>query len=153
MHAAFIPYGKKDLVDYFIGELQHQKLPMRFYKEGEEDKSIHIQCQIRQMPGGIYEFIFPKEFMASVLTTLKFNNKTESDYQIDRDISILGMKINPLTYVRKFLRYEATPEFKTDQFLPIMSTHVSIIPIGIRHDGILTEPEGAVHAGWKHESI
>lgn len=150
MHAVFIPYGKKEWVDIFLRDLAAQKLTLRYHKEGEEDKHQFIECQLRVLPLGLYEFVFPKEHMDAVLTTLNFH--MIPPYNIDKEISFMTMKIKPLDYAKKFLNIEDAPEFKTDKLIPWNKIFVSIIPIGVRYDGELTDSHGEM-AGWIHEAI
>lgn len=155
MHACFIPYGKKECLDIFLRDMAAQKLPLRYFKEGEEDKLMYIDCQVRILPFGIWEFVFPKEYMDSVLTTLKFHKNLKNlPYELDKEISIFGFKIKPLEYLKKYLRIVDPPEFKTDKTLLWMGDNVSIIPLGIRYEGEkpVTEVAGDL-AGWSHERI
>jgi len=127
-----------------------QKLTMRMYKDGEKDIHQPIECQVRILPAGLYEFIFPKEHMDVVLTSLRFHE--EPPYNAGGEFKLLGMKFRPMKIVRKVLNLEEPPKFKTDKKLLWMDTFVSIIPIGIRHDRELEEPVGQ-NIGWKHEGI
>lgn len=148
-----MPYGKKECVDWLIRDMISQKLQMRLYKEGEPDQFVWIDCQVRILPFGLYEFVFPKEHMGPVLTALTFNNPTpDGIYNLNREVSILGMKFRPLDYAKKFLRIEDPPEFKTDRALLWWNQHIGILTLGIRHDGEITENQGE-YAGWTHEAI
>ena len=150
MHAIFFAYGMKDKVDYFLEGLKHLCLPITFYKKvgGKvvEKKSFPIQTQIRTLPFGIYEFVFPKENMDVVLTTLRFNQKPP--YNLDKTI----MGIKPLKLLKNFLRVEDAPKFNTTHILPLIMQHVAIIPLGVRHDGEIEELIGP-NKGWTHEAI
>lgn len=143
MHAVFMLYGKKEWVDILIRDMSAQKLPLVSHKEGEPDVRQLIDCQVRILPFGLYEFVFPKEFEDVVLTTLDFHKKTS--YNLDKEISIMRMKFKPLNYLRKFLNIEEPKDFKTEQQLPWIKEFVSIIPIGVRYDGEVTEPDGSTH--------
>jgi hypothetical protein len=153
MHAIFMPYGKKECVDWLIRDMTSQKLPLKIWKkdaEGkiiEEDNGNFIDCQIRMLPFGLYEFVFPKEFMDAVLTSLWFNKPDSPDlaYNINREISIFGMKFKPLDYVKKFLRIEDPPKFDNSKSLLWWNQHIGIIPIGIRYDGEVQETNGFWH--------
>ena len=145
MHAVFMAYGMKDKVEYFLKELEHQKLVITFYKD-EEKVTFPVQCQVRILPFGIYEFVFPKEHMDAVLTTLRFHQKPP--YNLDK--SLLGIK--PFKVIKDFLRIEEIPEFKTDNIIPLYFEHVAIVPIGVRYDGEITEKQGK-YEGWHHEAI
>lgn len=152
MHAVFIPYGLESRISYFLKEFQHQKFQLKLTKKGEEDKFIWIQGHLRVMPFGLYEFIFPRESMDLILTTLQFNNKSVISYGLDKEIKILGIKIKPLDYLKKFLKIEDIPKFNEEKKLIWIMDDVAIIPIGIKKDVNLTEPNGE-YEGWTHEAI
>lgn len=152
MHAVFMLYGKKENVEMLIRDMCATKLTIRYYKEGEKDMNILIECQVRILPFGLYEFIFPKEHMDAVLTALRFH-KPSGVYNLDQEISKFGIKISPLKELRKFLRLEEVPEFSKTQTIPWLTQHTACIPIGVRYDGEITEPEGYTHVGWSHEAI
>lgn len=146
MHAIFIAYGMRDKVEFFLGELEHLKLPLTARKDGKEVKTP-VQCSLRILPGGFYDFVFPREHMAALLTALKFHEK--SFYNIDKEYGLFGFKVCPLKELRKFLHLEPEiPEFKTDNKIALFTDWISIIPIGIKYDRNLTE-----ESGWTHEAL
>lgn len=150
MHAVFMLYGKKELVDNFLVDLMAQKFQLRCHQEGKEDIFWWIDSQVRIIPGG-FDYIFPKEYQDLVLNSLRFNLKKPTDYapfNVHKEFSIFGFKIKPIEYVRKFLNLEEIPEFKTEKVLIWRSEHVSIIPLGVKYDGEITEKDG-----WTHEAI
>lgn len=146
MHVVFIPYGIKNMVDLFLENLNQRIMPLRLYKKGEKDKYVNIQCQIRYLPFGLVEFVFPKEYQDEVLTALKFNK--QMPYKLDT--TFLGIKL--LKYGKKMLNIEDTPKFKEKHGFPILELPLSIIPIGVRYDKEITESEGEIK-GWMHEAI
>ena len=150
-----MPYGKKECVDFLIRDMCAQKLPLKAWLKDESGKIIEeqtpwVECQVRLLPGGFYEFIFPKEYMAQVLTSLWFNRPESPDlaYNINKEFGVLGFKIKPIDYIRKFLRLEDPPEFAHTEGIAWYNQHIGIIPIGIRHDGVVKEANG-----WEHEAI
>lgn len=149
MHAVFMPYGVKNMVDLFLEHLNHKLLPLKMWKEGAEDKSILIQCQIRVLPFGFIEFVFPREYKDEVLTALGFHNKGEYKDRLNK--SIMGIK--PMNMIRKVLKIEPIPKFELKAGFPIMTLPISIFPVGIREDGDIVEPEGRPYAGYTHEAI
>lgn len=151
-HAVFMVYGKKEFVDMFLRDLAAQKLSMVYHKKGEPDKTMFIECQLRVLPFGLYEFVFPKEHMDLVLTGLRFHMPS-GIYNLDQEITKFGFTIKPLDHLRKFLKIEPVPEFKTDKALLFTYQHIAVIPIGVRYDGEITEPEGCANPGWTHEAI
>ena len=145
MHVIFIPYGIKHAVDTFIKELECQKFPLKLTKEGEPDKVLWIQGSVRLLPFGVIEYVFPRESLDVVLKTLDFDVVQYPQHQ--------GIKLQAaLLFLRKFLFAKPIPKFKTEQHFLWIKDHVSLIPIGIREDGNLTETAGE-NAGWSHEAI
>jgi len=151
MHLAFIPYGIKNFVDFFLEDLNHKFMPLKIYNEKEE-KYILMQCQVRLMPFGIVEFVFPKEFLNEVLSAFKIKKESEqSEYMKRLNKKILG--VNPLNLLRKVLKLKKVPDYEEiphpnipmpEKFMQF----IAIIPIGIREDGEFTEQNG-----WRHEAI
>jgi len=151
MHAVFIPYGKKEWVDVFLRDIAAQKYNLRITSpDGKEFKDVLMEGQLRVLPGGIYEHIFPKEYKDIVLTTLNFHQKIP--YDLDKEIKIMGIKIKPLDYLKKFLNIKEPKEFDTKTGLTWIKYFVSIIPLGIKEDNIFTETQGEFK-GWTHEAI
>ena len=150
MHAVFMLYGLKSKVDHLIMDMSAQKFQLPLKKEGEEDKFIWIQGHIRILPFGIYEYVFPRESMDLVLTSLSFDAK--DPYSLDKEFKVLGLKIKPLDYLKKFLRIDEIPKFNNERKLVWIREHVSVLPFGIREDGDLVEPDGE-WKGWTHERI
>lgn len=156
-----MPYGRWEWVNMFLNDLRAQKLTLRLHRKNpetgkEEEQHIYTNCQIRMLPGGLYEYIFPKEHMNVVLTGLGFHLKDggHSDFDINKEFSIFGFKIKPIDYLKKFLRIEDIPEFKSDKELLWDKFFVSIIPIGIRYEqGEVMERAGSPYEGWWHEGI
>jgi len=152
MHLAFIPYGIKNFVDFVVEDLNHKYLPLKLTKEGEKDKYILIQIQVRFLPFGIYELVFPKEFLNEILSAMKADAKGEYYERLNK--SVLGIK--PMDILRKVLKLKPVPEFDKIPYpnfpLPKYMEFVSIIPIGIREDGEITEKSGP-YEGWTHEAI
>lgn len=139
MHAAFIPYGLKSAVDKLANEMQCQKFYIPFWK-GEDKKSILMEAQLRLAPFGVWEFVFPKEYKDVVLTTLKFNQ--DIPYGLSTQIFFL----------RKVLKLKKARPKDTSNKLSWLMQDVSIIPLGIREDGELTEINGD-WPGYTHERI
>ena len=170
MHAVFVAYGKRNWMEYFFNQIEAQKLTMKLWRTNpetnqyEERNNEWTEVQLRVLPGGIYEVVFPKEHKDLILTTLEFNRKggkgkplgqdsSTENYELDKEISILGFKFQPLEYAKKFLRIEDPGEFDTSKALIWFHPFVSIIPLGIRHElGDVMEKIGP-NAGWWHEGI
>ena len=147
MHFIFIPYGMTDWVDKLLRDMKAQKHALRIYKEGQPDQVLYMESQVRILPFGIYEYIFPKEDLDIVLTSL-----LEGNYNSDDDpYKNLGKW--KITAIRKIIHAEPIPEFKRDKKFLWSKEFTAIIPIGIRYDGEITEPEGSINPGWTHERI
>jgi len=140
MHFVFILYGMKDCVDKLIRDMQAQKHAFRMYKEGQPDKILYIESQIRYVPFGLYEYVFPKEDLDVVLNSLL--GLTWTDESTPYGISKFKQAV-----IRKMVRVEPIPEFKKELKFLWMKNDVAVIPIGIRHDGEIIEPEGNPNAG------
>jgi hypothetical protein len=153
MHLVFIPYGIKNMVDFVMEDLNHKYLPLRLYKEGQPDQYVLTQVQIRVIPFGMYELVFPKEFMDEVFSALKIDD--EIQYSSELKKKFLG--ITPIKLIRKMLRLKPIPEYKKVSYpnfpMPEYKMFVPIIPLGIREDSEITEPKGSKFEGWKHEGI
>jgi hypothetical protein len=81
-----------------------------------------IQGQIRVLPFGVYEYVFPIEDMDAVLYTLDFDVRR---YNVSKLI---------LTFIRKFINCEKIPTYKKDKHYLWIKDNVNIIPIGVRYD-------------------
>lgn len=139
MHFSFIPYGKRDLVEKLLRDMEAQKHALIMTKDGKE-KTIWIDSQIRIVPGGIIEYVCPKEDINLVLNTLGANQKVP--YGMGKILSI----------VRKVFKYKKIPKYSDDRKFLWNREHVSILPIGIREDGELVG-ELELDKGWTHEAI
>jgi len=142
MHAAFIPYGHKRFVEAFLRDIEAQKynLPVTS-PDGKKTKSIAIEGQLRVLPFGVYEHVFPKEYADQVLTTLHFH--------------ITSKKISKtkLNIIRRMLNLKKAPKkFDTSKGFFWVRENVSVYSLGIRKDKTITEPAGEMK-GWTHEAI
>lgn len=151
MHVIFIPYGKVECVDVFLNDIRAQKYQMPFISPNGKTKLIWTNSQLRVLPFGFYEHVFPREMMHEVLTTLGFHEIAT------RNLKRYNIGSVKLAMIRKALRAKKAPEFKTDKQLLWMRVFegvnaVHIIPIGIREDLDLTEIRGP-NKGWTHEAI
>ena len=144
MHVIFMLYGIKSAVEHLMMDMQAQKFQFKFYKGKKVMKEITIQGSLRLLPFGIYEYVFPKEYLNLVMTTLDFHIEDQR-YKIPKAA---------LAILRKMLRAKKIPDFKPEAKLPFIREHVAIIPIGIREDEDITQPDNMPEVGgWTHESI
>lgn|SRR3990167_3692021 len=160
MHAVFIPYGKWEWVNVFLNDIRAQKLTIRMHRKNpetgiEEEQHIHTNVQLRMLPGGLYECVFPREHKNIVLTALNFHraDKGHSDFDLEKEFSIMGFKIKPIDYLRKYLRLEEPGEFDSSKELVWDKYFVSVIPIGIREDKEDLMEKMGPFQGWWHEPI
>ena len=161
MHAVFMVYGLHNLVEEFKWELTTTKLPLKLWQIDENGKRVDkgattMQCQLRVLPGGFLDFVFPREFKASVLKGLKFYQKDGGhlNFQADMEYSVMGFKIKPFEYLRKGLKLDDVPalteeEEKEGAYPFMFCQNISIIPVGLRNDSDIEEPNGRL---W-HEAI
>ncbi len=140
MHVAFIPYGKRECVNLMLDDMAAQKHRLKMWK-GDKETTIWIQGQVRFMPFGVYEYVFPKEDLDAVLTTLKFKG----------NVYTLGeFKLAPIRMMIKCKKFPK--DYKEKKRFLWITDNVSIIPIGIREEGDFTDPQGE-YEGWTHEAI
>ena len=143
MHVDFIPYGERSLVEKLLREMEAQKhlLPMT---KGKKKKGAWIPGQIRELPFGVKEYVFPKGSLDMVLRTFKAC-KTDAH----------GINFKKLVYpfLRKVLKLKPIPKYeeKGDVFL-WSKIFVGTIVLGIREDG---ELKGIYidDKGWLHEAL
>ena len=148
MHIAFIPYGHKFWVDRFLNEVQAQKYTMEVKSPNGEIRNIWMDGQLRILPFGIYEHVFPKEHRDAVLTALKCHRKNNYLEKQGGAVTKYALK-----KMRKALNLQEIPDdIDTKKSIIWTTNFVSILPIGIREDGELTEAEGEFK-GWTHEGI
>ena len=141
MHAIFMPYGHKQWVDQFLRDMAAQKYQLLFTSpDGKKTKKIWIEGQLRILPFGIYEHVFPREYLELVLTTLNFHKET---YNLGK---------TKLKILRRMLKAKKAPKFKPKEILFWIKKFVSIIPLGIREDADMIEPQGK-YKGWTHEAL
>jgi len=137
MHLIFIPYGKRSEVELLLRDMEAQKHFLHFQDiEGKDIlKGVYIQGQIRFLPFGFYEYVFPKEDLEIVLNSLDCGS-------VPYEMNFVSM------FARKFLKCKRIPKYKKDKNFLWIRDNVSIIPIGIREDKIFfDEKVNAYHEG------
>ncbi len=144
MHVSFIPYGERSCVERMLRDMEAQKHLMPMTK-GKQKRGAWIPGQIRELPFGVKEYVFPKESLDMVLRTL---NAT-------RDKSAYGINFKKIVFatLRKLLKLKPIPEYKKKGELYLWGkAFVSIIVLGIREDG---EVVGVYidDKGWLHEAL
>lgn len=140
-------YGNKRDYDFLIDDLNHKWFNLPIHSpDKKKTELVPIQAQIRIMPFGLVEYVFPKEYLNEVLTGLRFH--LPAPYNLDK--KILGIK--PLSFIQKYLNIKPIPKFDTSKTMIMPNLSYSIIPVGIREDAEITEPEGHFK-DWTHEAI
>lgn len=142
MHVSFVPYGERGCVERVLREMEAQKhiLPMT---KGKKNGTISIGGQIRLLPFGIIEYVFPKESLDMVLRTLG-NNVGEYGINFKRPIMAL---------LRKGLKLKKVPKYEKEGKVYLWNkAFVNFTILGIREDGeiIGDYPDDK---GWTHEAL
>lgn len=139
MHFAFMPYGERGSVEKLLRDMESQKHILMMYQD-KEKKGIWINGQIRLLPFGVVEYIFPKESLDVVLNTLIVE---ENRYNI---------KDFMFSMLRKVLHLKKIPKYSKENKLVWIKDNVNIIPLGIREDSDYYET-GGEYVGWTHEAL
>lgn len=147
MHVSFIPYGERSGVERLLREMEGQKHLLPMWRKGKKGKMRHrgawIPGQIRELPLGIKEYVFPKESLDMVLTT--FNAASTGIYGIN-------FKSMIYPFLRKLLKLKKITKYKETETYLWNKTFVSIVVLGYREDG---ETVGSYidDKGWTHEAL
>ncbi len=144
MHVSFIPYGERTGVNRLLNDMESQKHLMPMTK-GKKKKAAWIPGQIRDLPFGIKEYVFPKESRDMVLRTLKAAGGSKE----------YGVTSQSVIYptLRKLLRLKKIPKYEEEGKLYLWTkTFVSIVVLGIREDGEIVG-EYIDDKGWTHEAL
>ena len=143
MHVSFITYGERSGVEKLLRDMESQKHLMPMTK-GKQRGEVWIPGQIRELPFGIKEYVFPKESLDIVLRTLGMPG--EGEY---------GINFKKLAYaaLRKLLKLKKTPKFsESGEWFKWNKMFMSIIVLGIREDGEIVG-EHKDDLGWTHEAL
>lgn len=143
MHFAFIAYGARTEVNLLLRDMEAQKFMLKLTKAGEQDKGVYLAGQVRLLPFGVMEYVFPKEYLDIVLNTMCCNT-APNRYSVPN----IALKI-----FRKALKLKPVPEYKKGEHLIWTIENVSIMPLGIREDEVIVEPKDLGFKGWLHESL
>ena len=141
MHFAFIPYGKRSEVELFLRDMDAQKHKLLMTDPDGKQLYIWIQGSVRQLPFGVYEYVFPKEDLDVVLNTMLAE---QNRYEVPGWI---------LTGFRKFLRLKKLPTYGKEHNYLWIKDNVNIISIGYKFDGEIVEPDHSKYPGCKHEAL
>lgn len=161
MHVIFYAYGIREHVDNFLKWLETRQVFLPFEnpklkpngpktEKGELLKSGYIPVNVGVRYGifGTYEATFPEFAKDEVLTLLRAGDKF---YGYTKNTNWENFKVNAKIEVfRKLLDLEKVPEFqiKNTLFMPDrINEFVRIVVVGVRHDKIITDPNGLVYEG------
>ena len=143
MHVSFIPYGERSCVERMLRDMESQKHLMPMTK-GKKHKGVWIPGQVRELPLGIKEYVFPNESLDMVLRTLG-----------DGGHGVYGISLKGLVYpfLRKLLKLKPVPKYeKKGETYLWGKAFVGIIVLGIREDGEIVG-QHIDDKGWTHEAL
>lgn len=145
MHVTFVPYGIKNAVDTLLRDMEAQKFQLPVVSpDGKKADYLWTAGQLRILPGGIIDYVFPKEQLDIVLTSLDAQKKEHSEYKA-------LYKIAPI--IRKFLKLKKVEKFDTGHNLVWRNKDTAIFVIGYKEDGELIIEQEGEWKGWKHEAL
>lgn len=145
MHYAFIPYGARQEIERLMRDIESQKFQLRLEKDGKK-KAVWVNGQIRELPFGVKEIVFPKEYKDLVLNTMMGNTAP------NRGKHHLAYK-PILAILRKGLKLEPVGDYNKEQKLLWDLEYVSIMPLGIREDGEVIEQKDMGYKDYTHEAL
>ena len=143
MHVSFIPYGERSCVERMLRDMESQKFLMPMTK-GKKKRGAWIPGQIRDLPFGFKEYVFPKEGLDMVLRTLNA-----------AQVGVYGINLKKIIYstFRKLLKLKPVPKYnEKGEFFMWGKAFVRIVVLGIRED-IDTVGEYIDDKGWTHEAL
>lgn len=134
------------MVEKLFREIEAQKFLLPITSpNGKKTAKLWITGNVRLLPFGIVEIVFPKEYEQKVLSTLDFDTK-DVRYSIPKFL---------LKLVRKFMKCKKA-EFiklpKKEHFVWLYE-NVAMIPIGVRYDRLDFQVEQGEYIGWTHEAL
>lgn len=146
MHFAFIPYGARTEVERLMRDIESQKFQLPLKMKGQPDKFVWVTGQVRELPFGVKEIVFPREAMGVVLSTmLKKDPNRYLNHIAYKPLMVIFRKAMGLEPVPK--DYDSANRYLWDM------EYVSIMPLGIRTDSDLDECKDMGYKGWNHESL
>ena len=143
MHVSFIPYGDRSCVEKLLRDMESQKHWLHMTK-GKKSQKAAIPGQIRDLPFGIKEYIFPKESLDMVLRSFGACGA-----------GVYGVSFKRMVYpfLRKLMKLKPIPKYDEKGELYLWSkAFVSIVPLGIREDGEIVG-KYIDDKGWTHEAL
>lgn len=150
MHFAFIPYGARTEVERLFRDIEAAKFKLRCWKKGRKDKAVWITGQVRLLPFGVTEIIFPREYKDTVLNTLIHKvNTAENRYRDALGIIPKMMK----TLFAKGLKLKPISKVETKEKFLWSTENVAILPLGIREDIDQKEAKDMGYKAWWHEAL
>ena len=120
MHLYIIARGIKHELDRFISELSAKYLPFKFHGE---DKLVQVAVR----PIQLYEIVFPKEHLSSVINSLGGEKALQGQDSV-------GFLKKYVKWFRKFMHLEKIENLSGASIIPIYRENVEIIALGIKPD-------------------
>ena len=148
MHVSFIAYGERSCVERMLRDMEAQKHWMPMWKKKGKKMAYQKSAmpgQIRELPFGIKEYVFPKESLDMVLQTLN------AAYNPGKyGVNFKGIV---MPFLRKMLKLKKVPKFDSKGTTYLWGkAFVSITVLGIREDaevvGLYIDDKG-----WTHEAL
>jgi len=150
MHVSFVPYGERECVERLLKNMECQKhlMPM-WKKKGKkiEHRGAWIPGQIRELPYGVKEYVFPKESLDMVLRTL--------NAKVSQNVGGYGIRFKGATmaFLRRMLKLKKIPKYDEKGELYLWTKNfVGLVVLGIREDAEIVG-EYVDDLGWTHEAL
>ena len=132
MHLYFITRGIKHDSDRFIQELSAKYVPFKY-----DGKDCMVQVAVR--PIQLYECVFPKEHLNTIMNTLT-NGNPENTH-----LGTQHKQHKKWVYaIRKILGIKPIPKIEPAGVLPLYNQNIEIIGIGIKEDRDLVHESGSL---------
>lgn len=161
MHLIFFAYGIQNKVDEFLNSLKYNFYPWRRLNETTGQYNfLNVQGSLRPGMLGTYEYVFPEECLADVITAMFPSGNWKTNIEIK--------SMNFRTWVfRKMMKLEKIPEtykcFIGEEKLissfsrvrTLITEGVSVYLIGIRRDETREHqfPDKESPAGYTQEML
>ena len=131
MHLYIVTRGIIEASAKFIKELSAKYIPMPFYDK-KTGKATNVATVIHVRPIQLWEIVFPKEQLDTVLTTIFPANEGKSNNKKAERI---------FKWIRRFLPMRNIPKtWKTDKKMIVCGDGVDRIALGIKDDVMMDFP-------------
>lgn len=131
MHLYIITRGIKEASEKFIKELSSKYVPMPFTNK-KTGKKTNVATVVHVRPIQLYEVVFPKEQLDTMLTTIFPTNEGKSNNKKAEKI---------FKWIRRFLPMRNIPEtWDTSKKMLVAGEGVDRIALGIKDDVMMDFP-------------